>query len=649
MGDFNFQVSQSKFDFSQFSTDDNLSGPLNSERIIDVPPLHGRTIKYADKFVKDMESNNLLLLTGLVGKAETSHEGIDHNLITFDFKLPDTYFQPANLVVGPKFKCEYKRKVDMSPDIQTIKDKLKMINKGIQKTVNYAKNERRKKDLLQVNADMKRNPKKAWVVLIKGGELSTKSFFFTKLSLITKAMASPLISSLRSVARRHPFAMACATMTARYGGADLLCQTVEEGSQEESWRLDKTRTMTFTAFGFAYTFFPAYLICNKIYQLAVFRSRPWFAASVDCLLHAPLLYFPAFYIMQELLRPDLPTLSRSPPPPPPPPPPSSSSSSSLTELPSENVSFHRKNSPDFRETPESVESATESSKEKRAAGPAALFAVATEMAEPLFQAATGLLLSYWPPQSVQAHRAEYQILDRGLQRYAECLSKDWTNLCLIWVPINTINFAFVPVHFRIPCNALLGFLWVLVLSATRGPGTKRAQCSLQLAITTCNARLLLLTLNLGPQFGSHGHDSARLDLPPRQFNMSKREAEENKCKADKAVSKRVKNKHGNTANTVRCFATHTPSSSLMNGKDCFNGKDCEKEEFESWYDSFTVDFPDHFNPNDIRKYIYQQYQLHRNGRLGKANRGQLPHCVVAYVRAEVESSDEYVSFKPQLL
>eukprot|EP00808_Paulinella_micropora_P023519 g12672.t1 len=83
-----------------------------------------------------------------MGKAETSHEGIgrpslldygfcsprlinyasnyftwpryiipysDHNLITFDFKLPDTYFQPANLVVGPKLKFEWKRKVDMSP------------------------------------------------------------------------------------------------------------------------------------------------------------------------------------------------------------------------------------------------------------------------------------------------------------------------------------------------------------------------------------------------------------------------------------------------------------------------------------------------------------------------------------------------------
>eukprot|EP00808_Paulinella_micropora_P000056 g9048.t1 len=51
MGDFNFQVSQSKFDISQFSLDYNQSGPVTSEMIRDVPLPH-------------------------VGKAETSHEGI---------------------------------------------------------------------------------------------------------------------------------------------------------------------------------------------------------------------------------------------------------------------------------------------------------------------------------------------------------------------------------------------------------------------------------------------------------------------------------------------------------------------------------------------------------------------------------------------
>eukprot|EP00808_Paulinella_micropora_P022701 g82160.t1 len=280
MGDFNFQVSQLKFDFSQFSPDDNQSGPVNSDKIRDVPVPHGHTTKYADKFVKEMESINLLLLTGLVGKAETSREGIgrpslldyvfcspqllsyasnyftwprylipysDHNLITFDLKLSDSYFHSVNHTVRPQLKFEWKRKVDMSPvahsfpelpvhsmnspvddlltffydtycpiidtlakkntnkttrkhpgfihdhelkqlkiqknkllhmrnlhktfslqDRQTIKDKLKIINNKMQKRLNYVKNERRKKDLLQVNVDMKRNPKKAWSIL-KGG------------------------------------------------------------------------------------------------------------------------------------------------------------------------------------------------------------------------------------------------------------------------------------------------------------------------------------------------------------------------------------------------------------------------------------------------------------------------------------------------
>eukprot|EP00808_Paulinella_micropora_P002052 g50494.t1 len=135
-------------DFSQFSLGDNQSGPVTSEMIRDVPLPHGHTTKYAEKFVQEMENTNLLLLTGLVGKAETSHEGIgrtslldyvfcspqllnyasnyftwprymnpfsDRNLITIDFKLPNSYFQSAKQAVGPQLKFEWKRKVDISP------------------------------------------------------------------------------------------------------------------------------------------------------------------------------------------------------------------------------------------------------------------------------------------------------------------------------------------------------------------------------------------------------------------------------------------------------------------------------------------------------------------------------------------------------
>eukprot|EP00808_Paulinella_micropora_P029064 g34303.t1 len=129
MGDFNFQVSQLKFDFSQFSPDDNQSGPVNSDKIRDVPVPHGYTTKYADKFVKDMESINLLLLTGLVGKAETSHEGIGRpSLLDNVFCSPQLLSYASNYFTWPR------------------------------------------------------------VVLVKGGEVSTKSFFFTKLLLITKAL-----------------------------------------------------------------------------------------------------------------------------------------------------------------------------------------------------------------------------------------------------------------------------------------------------------------------------------------------------------------------------------------------------------------------------------------------------------------------------
>eukprot|EP00808_Paulinella_micropora_P028473 g82142.t1 len=116
MGDFNFQVSQLKFDFSQFSPDDNQSGPVNSDKIRDVPVPHGYTTKYADKFVKDMESINLLLLTG-------------PSLLDNVFCSPQLLSYASNYFTWPR------------------------------------------------------------VVLVKGGEVSTKSFFFTKLLLITKVFS----------------------------------------------------------------------------------------------------------------------------------------------------------------------------------------------------------------------------------------------------------------------------------------------------------------------------------------------------------------------------------------------------------------------------------------------------------------------------
>eukprot|EP00808_Paulinella_micropora_P029496 g54041.t1 len=246
MGDFNFQVSQLKFDFSQFFPDDNQSGPVNSDKIRDVPVPHGHTTKYADKFVKEMESINLLLLTGLVGKVmkgltlisitvrpQLKFEKVDMSPVAHSFpELPvhlmnapvddlltffyDTYFPIIDTLAKkntnkttrkhPGFIHDHEikqlkiqrdkllrnlHKTFSLQDRQTIKDKLKIINNKMQKRLNYVKNERRQKDLLQVNFDMNRNPKKAWsilkrVVLVKGGEVSTKSFFFTKLLLITK-------------------------------------------------------------------------------------------------------------------------------------------------------------------------------------------------------------------------------------------------------------------------------------------------------------------------------------------------------------------------------------------------------------------------------------------------------------------------------
>lgn len=59
-------------------------------------------------------------------------------------------------------------------------------------------------------------------------------------------------------------------------------------------------------------------------------------------------------------------------------------------------------------------------------------------------------------------------LKRCLQEYQRNMSEDLQALWKIWVPATMINFAFMPMHMRIPFVAGVSLLWTMILSTMRG-------------------------------------------------------------------------------------------------------------------------------------------------------------------------------------
>jgi predicted amino acid-binding ACT domain protein len=59
-------------------------------------------------------------------------------------------------------------------------------------------------------------------------------------------------------------------------------------------------------------------------------------------------------------------------------------------------------------------------------------------------------------------------IPKVLRQYQKNMSEDLAALWTIWVPLTFINFAFMPMHFRIPFAAGVSLLWTCVLSTMRG-------------------------------------------------------------------------------------------------------------------------------------------------------------------------------------
>ena len=58
----------------------------------------------------------------------------------------------------------------------------------------------------------------------------------------------------------------------------------------------------------------------------------------------------------------------------------------------------------------------------------------------------------------------------GIERYKLNWKEDLRNIWSVWVPAQTINFAFSPAWFRVPFVAIVSCLWTGIVSITRGGG-----------------------------------------------------------------------------------------------------------------------------------------------------------------------------------
>jgi len=63
------------------------------------------------------------------------------------------------------------------------------------------------------------------------------------------------------------------------------------------------------------------------------------------------------------------------------------------------------------------------------------------------------------------HHTPKQIAQDGYQTWKSSFSRDFKACVAFWLPVNSINFSFVALHFRQPYMAVTGFAWAMILSA----------------------------------------------------------------------------------------------------------------------------------------------------------------------------------------
>ena len=61
-----------------------------------------------------------------------------------------------------------------------------------------------------------------------------------------------------------------------------------------------------------------------------------------------------------------------------------------------------------------------------------------------------------------------EMASNAMEKYRLNFVEDNSLMALVWIPINTLNFRYVPLHFRQPFMSVCGFVWAAALSFLTG-------------------------------------------------------------------------------------------------------------------------------------------------------------------------------------
>eukprot|EP01129_Flabellula_baltica_P005571 TRINITY_DN2030_c0_g1_i1.p1 TRINITY_DN2030_c0_g1~~TRINITY_DN2030_c0_g1_i1.p1 ORF type:complete len:191 (-),score=33.46 TRINITY_DN2030_c0_g1_i1:97-669(-) len=110
-----------------------------------------------------------------------------------------------------------------------------------------------------------------------------------------------LVNGLNNYMKLHPWGSGTVISTTKTSAADLIAQTVFEKKKEIDW----TRNCVFGLFGFVYLGAWQYSLYNKIIPYFIPGNKPRdviLQVFIDQALHHPLMYFPTFYVLNEVIR-----------------------------------------------------------------------------------------------------------------------------------------------------------------------------------------------------------------------------------------------------------------------------------------------------------------------------------------------------------
>lgn len=111
---------------------------------------------------------------------------------------------------------------------------------------------------------------------------------------------------ITNVLKRHPLLISLTTNTVKTVAADLAAQRLLTDSKETDWK----RAGIFATFGFGYLGGWQYVLFNKLFPKieTIMHVAKWSASRraamltfIDMGIHTPLMYFPAFYTVKNIV------------------------------------------------------------------------------------------------------------------------------------------------------------------------------------------------------------------------------------------------------------------------------------------------------------------------------------------------------------